>query len=474
MADKKSASIPILKEVGGDIEQSLYAVHEKIYPRAVSGIFSHWRIALVVITQAIFYGLPWVSWNDRQAVLFDLGARKFYLFNMVFWPQDFIWLAVILILSALALFLFTAIAGRLWCGYACPQTVYTELFIWIEGWIEGDYKKQQKLNTLPWNGEKILRRGGKHLAWILLALWTGFSFVGYYTPTQVLAREVVEFSTGPWETFWILFYAFVTWGFAGFMREQVCKYMCPYARFQSVMFDTDTLIITYDYQRGESRGMRKKGSDYKAHGLGDCVDCGICVQACPTGIDIRNGLQYMCIGCAACIDACDQVMEKMNYPKGLIRYSTQNVIDGAYSDQDITRHVFRPRTLFYVGVISLITLAFFYTLAKRVPMRADVLRDRLTLSREAENGQIENLYQLRIINMENVPHHYRIKATGVEGLRVAVGDNVTIAPLSTVQQNVVLRAAGEQLKHPSQPVVFTIQADEDASIVREAKSSFLK
>ena len=474
MAEKKPASIPILREAGSDVEQSLYAVHEKIYPRAVSGIFSHWRIALVIITQVVFYGLPWVSWNDRQAVLFDLGARKFYLFNMVFWPQDFIWLAVILILSALALFLFTAIAGRLWCGYACPQTVYTELFIWIEGWIEGDYKKQQKLNTLPWNGEKILRRGGKHLAWILLALWTGFSFVGYYTPTQVLAREVVEFSTGPWETFWILFYAFVTWGFAGFMREQVCKYMCPYARFQSVMFDTDTLIITYDYQRGESRGMRKKGSDYKAQGLGDCVDCGICVQACPTGIDIRNGLQYMCIGCAACIDACDRVMEKMNYPKGLIRYSTQNVIDGAYSDQDITKHVFRPRTLFYVGVIGLITLAFFYTLAKRVPMRADVLRDRLTLSREVENGQIENLYQLRIINMENVPHHYRIKATGVEGLRVAVGDNVTIAPLSTVQQNVVLRVAGEQLKHPSQPVVFTIQADEDASIVREAKSSFLK
>ena len=474
MADKKSASIPILKEVGGDIEQSLYAVHEKIYPRAVSGIFSHWRIALVVITQVLFYGLPWVSWNDRQAVLFDLGARKFYLFNMVFWPQDFIWLAVILILSALSLFLFTAIAGRLWCGYACPQTVYTELFIWIEGWIEGDYKKQQKLNTSPWNVEKILRRGGKHVAWILLALWTGFSFVGYYTPAHVLAREVVEFATGPWETFWILFYAFVTWGFAGFMREQVCKYMCPYARFQSVMFDTDTLIITYDYQRGESRGMRKKGSDYKAQGLGDCVDCGICVQVCPTGIDIRNGLQYMCIGCAACIDACDQVMEKMDYPKGLIRYSTQNVIDGAYSDQDITRHVFRPRTLFYVGVISLITLAFFYTLAKRVPMRADVLRDRLTLSREVENGQIENLYQLRIINMENVPHHYRIKATGIEGLRVAVGDGVTIAPLSTVQQNVVLRAAGEQLKHPSQPVVFTIQADEDAGIVREAKSSFLK
>ncbi len=474
MSDKKPVDIPIIKDAGSETEQSLYAVHQKIYPRAVTGIFNYWRIALVVITQAVFYGLPWLTWDDRQAVLFDLGARKFYLFDMVFWPQDFIWFAVILILSALGLFLFTAIAGRLWCGYACPQTVYTELFMWIEGWIEGNYKQQQKLNAMPWNGEKILRRGGKHLAWIILSLWTGFSFVAYFTPATVLWQEMLVFSFGPWEAFWIFFYAFATWGFAGFMREQVCKYMCPYARFQSVMFDTDTLIITYDYKRGESRGTRRKGADYKSQGLGDCVDCGICVQVCPTGIDIRNGLQYMCIGCAACIDACDQVMEKMDYPKGLIRYSTQNAIDGVYSDKEIPKHVFRPRTLFYIAVVSVITLAFFYTLAMRIPMRADVIRDRLTLSREVENGQIENLYQLRIINMENRPHHYRISASGLEGLRVTTGKEVTIAPLSTVNHNVVLRADPGVLKRPSQPVLFTIQAEEDASIVREAKSSFLK
>lgn len=474
MSEKKTEGIPILKDADGEKEVSLYAVHEKIYPRAVSGYFNYWRIALVVLTQVLYYGLPWLEWSGRQAVLFDLGARKFYLFDMVFWPQDFIWFAVILILSALGLFMFTAIAGRLWCGYACPQTVYTQMFIWLENWIEGDYKQQQKLNAQPWDKDKVLRRGGKHVAWILLSLWTGFTFVGYFTPITVLGQEVLTLTTGPWETFWIFFYGLATWGFAGFMREQVCKYMCPYARFQSVMFDTDTLIITYDYKRGEARGTRKKGADYKANGLGDCVDCGICVQVCPTGIDIRNGLQYMCIGCAACIDACDQVMEKMEYPKGLIRYSTQNAIDGVYPDSEIRKHVFRPRTLFYIAVIMVITIAFFWTLAMRIPMRADVIRDRLTLSRVTENGQVENLYQLRIINMENRPHRYKIKASGIDGLAITQGQSVGVEPLSTVNHNVVLRADPSQLKRPSQPVIFTIQADEDPGIVREAKSSFLK
>ncbi|MBI5331775.1 MAG: cytochrome c oxidase accessory protein CcoG [Betaproteobacteria bacterium] len=469
MSEHKS-EIPVVK----DGEQELYTVHQKIYPRAVSGWFNWWRVALVILTQVIYYGLPWLQWEGRQAVLFDLGARKFFLFDWVFWPQDFVWLAVLLIISALSLFLFTAIAGRLWCGYACPQTVYTELFMWVESWIEGNYKQQQKLNAMPWNAAKILRRGGKHLAWVALALWTGFTLVAYFTPASTLWQELTAWDLGPWETFWIFFYAFATWGFAGFMREQVCKYMCPYARFQSVMFDQDTLVITYDYRRGESRGQRKKSIDYKSQGLGDCVDCGICVQVCPTGIDIRNGLQYMCIGCAACIDACDQVMDKMGYPKGLIRYSTQNAIDGQYSDQDITRHVLRPRTLFYTVVLSGIILAFLYTLAERVPLRADVIRDRRTLSREVENGQIENLYRLQIINMDGRPHQYTIRAKGIEGLAVAEGGQVDIPALGTVNVNVAVRADRLKLNKPSQPVFFTIQAAEDASIVREAKSSFLR
>jgi cytochrome c oxidase accessory protein FixG len=466
--NKSSASSAEIEEI------QLLEVRQKIYPREVHGLFNNWRIALVLITQILFYGLPWLAWNDRQAVLFDLGARKFYLFDLVLWPQDFIWFAALLIISALGLFLFTAIAGRLWCGYACPQTVYTELFMWVESWFEGDYKKQQKLNAQPWNGEKVVRRGGKHLAWILLALWTGITFVGYFTPIKTLLVEFSVWSLGPWETFWIFFYAFATWGFAGFMREQVCKYMCPYARFQSVMFDQDTLVITYDYRRGESRGARKKGLDYKAQGLGDCVDCGICVQVCPTGIDIRNGLQYMCIGCAACIDACDQVMEKMDYPKGLIRYSTQNAIDGNYADKDIAKHVFRPRTLFYGVLMTGIIVAFIWTLANRIPLRVDVIRDRQTLSQETAAGNIENLYRLQLINMDDREHQYRITAKGIDGLRITQGSSITIGPLGTANLNVALESSRLALNKPSQPIVFEIVAEDDVKIMREAKSSFLK
>ena len=458
----------------GEREIELLAASQKIYPRAVHGVFNNWRIALVVLTQALFYGLPWLSWNGRQAVLFDLAARKFYLFDLVFWPQDFIWFAALLIISALALFLFTAIAGRLWCGYACPQTVYTELFMWVETWFEGDYKKQQKLNAQPWSGEKLLRRGGKHVAWIILALWTGISFVGYYTPIKELVQEFITWNLGPWETFWIFFYAFATWGFAGFMREQVCKYMCPYARFQSVMFDPDTLIITYDYRRGESRGARKKGGDYKAQGLGDCVDCGICVQVCPTGIDIRNGLQYMCIGCAACVDACDQVMEKMDYPKGLIRYSTQNAIDGKYEDKDIPKHTFRPRTLIYTALLGAIIVAFVWTLAIRIPLRVDVIRDRQTLSQETAAGDIENLYRLQIINMDAKAHRYQISAKGLDSLKITQGNYVEIPALGTAEVSVVLEAARMSVTKPTQPVFFDIRALDVNNIRREAKSSFLR
>jgi len=462
------------KGAGKTMDQDLLAIHQKIYPRAVSGIFQNWRVALVVITQLVYYGLPWLQWEGRQAVLFDLGARKFFLFDWVFWPQDFIWLAAILIISALSLFLFTAVAGRLWCGYACPQTVYTELFMWVEQWFEGDHKKQQKLNSLPWNGEKILRRGGKHLAWILLSLWTGFTLVAYFTPAQVLWQEMLSLSFGPWETFWILFYGFATWGFAGFMREQVCKYMCPYARFQSVMFDQDTLVITYDYKRGEPRGARGKNVDLKAKGLGDCVDCGICVQVCPTGIDIRDGLQYMCIGCAACVDACDQVMEKVGYPKGLIRYSTENAIEGKYHDKDILKHVFRLRTLFYTVVLGGIIVAFVVTLMNRIPLRVDVIRDRQSLSQESASGGIENSYRLQIINMDDKPHRYTITAMGMEGIKVSRGNQVEIPALGTAEVSVTLEASRLSVSKPSQPVFFEVKSTDDPAITREAKSSFLR
>ena len=452
----------------------LYATRQKIYPREIGGRFQRLRVIAVFVLLGIYYILPWIPWGERQAVLFDLPARKFHIFALTLWPQDFYFLTWLLVIAALSLFFFTALAGRLFCGYACPQTVYTQIFMWIENWVEGDRNARIKLDKAPLDIRKLRIKGTKHLIWGLLSLWTGFTLVSYFTPVDELINNIRTGNLGPWEIFWIFFYGGFTYLFAGFMREQVCKYMCPYARFQSVMFDPDTLVITYDYQRGEPRGGRRKEADYKAAGLGDCVDCGICVQVCPTGIDIRNGLQYMCIGCAACIDACDQVMEKMAYPKGLIRYSTENAIEGKYADKEILKHVFRPRTLFYSAILVGIFVAFLITLAQRVPLRVDVIRDRLTLSRETPAGGIENIYRLQIINMDGRPHQYTIAAKGIDGLKVTSGERVEIPALGTVNLNVTLEAARQSITRPTQPVVFEIRAEDDERLVREAKSSFLK
>ncbi|MFZ3042449.1 MAG: cytochrome c oxidase accessory protein CcoG [Thiobacillus sp.] len=455
------------------IEQQLYAIRQIIQPRAVHGVFANWRIALVLLTQAVYYGLPWLQWDNRQAVLFDLAARKFYIFGLVFWPQDFVYLTGLLVLAALALFLFTAVAGRLWCGYACPQTVYTELFMWVESWLEGDHLARKKLDKSPWNANKLRRRGLKHFVWVLIALWTGFTFVGYFTPIQMLVTETLSASLGPWESFWILFYGFATWGNAGFMREQVCKYMCPYARFQSVMFDSDTLTVTYDRSRGEPRGSRSKKADYKALGLGDCVDCGVCVQVCPTGIDIRDGLQYECIGCAACIDGCDQIMDKMGYPRGLIRYTTENVVKGKYPDSGIVKHILRPRTIIYTVLLALLSGAFVYSLATRVPLRVDVIRDRVTLSKETDEGLIENVYRLQIINKDSQPHRYTVQAQGIDGLSVVMASReIAAAPLQTIDIPVSLVADPVELKSRSIEVMFTIQSIDEPRIKDTVATKF--
>ncbi len=455
------------------IEQQLYAIQQKIQPRAVHGVFANWRIALVLLTQALYYGLPWLQWNNRQAVLFDLAARKFYIFDLVFWPQDFVYLTGILILSALALFLFTAVAGRLWCGYACPQTVYTEIFMWVEEWLEGDHLARKKLDKSNWNINKLRKRGLKHAVWFAIALWTGFTLVGYFTPIQTLATETLHANLGPWETFWILFYGFATWGNAGFMREQVCKYMCPYARFQSVMFDSDTLTVTYDNSIGEPRGPRSKKTDYKTAGLGTCIDCNVCVQVCPTGIDIRNGLQYECIGCAACIDGCDQIMDKMGYPRGLIRYTTENVVKGLYPDSGILRHVLRPRTLIYSALMLAISGAFIYSLATRVPLHVDVVRDRAALSKETDEGMIENVYRLQLINKDARAHRYTLQAQGIPGLQVVTAArDITAAPLQTIEIPVSLIADPVDLKGRSIAVNFTIQAIDDPRIKDNVETKF--
>jgi cytochrome c oxidase accessory protein FixG len=396
----------------GTTEQALFEVRRKIHPRSVSGWFAGWRWALVWATQILFYGLPWLTWGDRPAVLFALEERRFFLFGLVLYPQDFIYLTGLLIISALSLFLFTAVAGRLWCGYACPQTVYTEIFMWVERKLEGDRNARMKLDRAPMSAEKFVRKGAKHTVWVAIALWTGISFVGYFTPIRELLGSLTGFDTGPWETFWVLFYAFATWGNAGFMREQVCKYMCPYARFQSAMFDKDTLIITYDAARGEPRGSRTRKTDPRAAGLGDCIDCGICVEVCPTGIDIRKGLQYECIGCAACIDGCNQVMDKMSYPRGLIRYSTTHAIEQRLDNASMWRRVFRPRVLIYSGILLAIVLALATSIMLRTPFKADIIRDRI-LGRIVEDGLIENSYSLQLINSREWARRFRISVSGL-------------------------------------------------------------
>jgi cytochrome c oxidase accessory protein FixG len=393
-------------------QQSLYAAQEKIYPREVDGVFARLRIFAMLGLLGAYYLAAWLKWDGRQALLFDLPARKFYVLGLVLWPQDFFFLSWLLIIAALSLFFFTALAGRLWCGYACPQTVWTEAFLWMEHLVEGKGAARRKLDAGPWNANKIWRKSAKQALWIVFSLWTGFTFVGYFTPIRELGHEVLNLSLGGWETFWVVFYGFATYGNAGFMREQVCKYMCPYARFQSAMFDKDTLIVSYDQRRGEPRGSRPRGTDPQKAGLGSCIDCRVCVQVCPTGIDIRKGLQYECIACAACIDACDSVMDKMQYPRGLIRYATQHSIDGGKT------HVVRPRIFVYGTLLTLLCVGFVTALFLREPIDLDVIRDRNALYRESRPGVIENVYTLRVINKDMERHVYDLTAEGLPTLRI--------------------------------------------------------
>jgi polyferredoxin len=512
---------------------AMYQSERKIYPRDVRGRFARLRKLAVWVLLGIFYLIPWLSWGERQAVLFDLPARKFYIFGLNFWPQDFFFLALLLIMAGLSLFFFTALAGRLWCGYACPQTVWTEVFLDMERWTEGDRNRRMKLDAGPWSREKILRKGSKHVLWLTFALWTGFTFVGFFSPIRDLGLRVLAFDLGGWETFWILFYSLATWGNAGFLREQVCKYMCPYARFQSAMFDRNTLIIAYDPLRGEPRGSRKRGAreagtspDAGATGpgtrdpgtatthesaaallrvdadnpqtieatvdpdpgsrvsgtaathesaavllrvdadnpqtieaavvpgpgsrvpaskrvpasLGDCIDCTICVQVCPTGIDIRDGLQYECIACGACIDACDTVMDKMNYPRGLIRYTTQNTIDGKPS------HILRPRIIIYALLLTAIFASWAWGVGHRSELIVDVLRDRNALYRVAADGSIENAYTLKLINKTPQAQRYRVEVVddhshAIDGLRILGGDmQITAAPEQVLSLIITLSA----------------------------------
>ncbi|WP_215777494.1 cytochrome c oxidase accessory protein CcoG [Paludibacterium sp. B53371] len=469
-----------LKDIKAKVESpkeqsiSLYEKSRKLYPRDVRGIFAKWRLLFLFGTQLFYLGMPWVTWNGRQALLFDLVNRKFYLFGLTIWPQDFVYLSALLMCCAFGLFLWTTIAGRLWCGYACPQTVYTEVMLWIERLVEGDHIKRQKLDKQAMNGRKFVTKTIKHGIMIVFSLWTGFTLVGYYTPIRDLVAAAPTFNYGPWETFWIFFYAGFTYLFAAHMREQVCKYMCPYARFQSVMFDRDTLIISYDEARGEPRGARKKGIDPKDAGLGSCINCGICVQVCPVGIDIRDGLQYECIGCAACIDACDEVMDKMGYPRGLISYTTENVQEGKFTRDQIKQRILRPRVIMYslvlLVVITTAATAFFL----RLPFKVDIIRDRASLVRETDDGWLENSYSIRIMNVTDQPQRFTLTVDGMPDLRLQADEKeILVRPGDNRLVGVRVQAQPEVATKGSHEIHFTISRADDPSLKTREKSSFI-
>lgn len=457
----------------------MYAAREIIYPREISGRYASVRWFFVWLTQLIFYGLPWLNWNGRQAVLFDLAARKFYIFGIVLWPQDFVYLAALLIICAYSLFLFTAIFGRVWCGFACPQTVYTEIFMWIERKIEGSRSARIRLDRQTTSINKLSRKTAKHIVWGTVALWTGFTFVGYFTPIHFLSTEVMALTLGPWEWFWVLFYSFATYGNAGWMREQVCKYMCPYARFQSAMFDKDSLIVTYDSQRGEPRGAHIKAettaettADKK---LGDCIDCSMCVQVCPTGIDIRKGLQYECIGCAACIDACNSVMDKVGSPRGLIRFWTEHAMLGRWTSAEIFRHTLRPRVLIYSAVLLVIVSVFFGTLFTRTPFKMDVIRDRGAMGREVEDGKIENVYRLQIMNTDEDMHHFRLSVEGIDSIHLdGAAKEIELGPTESRAVPVRVRVDAGNGEKGSNKIWFNLQVtDGDEAAIKEKAVFFI-
>jgi len=437
-----------------------------IHTRSFTGLYRTLRIAFAGALFVLFFGTAWLDWNGRQAVLWDLADSKFHIFGATFWPQDFILLSALLIICAFGLFAITVYAGRVWCGYSCPQSTWTWLFMWCEKVTEGDRNLRIKLAAAPWSLNKLARRTVKHSLWLAIGLLTGLTFVGYFTPIRPLADELLTLQLGGVALFWVLFFTAATYINAGLLREAVCLHMCPYARFQSVMFDKDTLAVAYDPRRGESRGPRKKGSDARSQGLGDCIDCTLCVQVCPTGIDIRDGLQMACIGCAACIDACDTVMVKMGYPTGLIGYKSEHSLQGG------TTHWLRPRLLGYAAALVLMIGALVVALQQRPMVSLDVIKDR-GLFRENAQGQIENIYLLKVINKTAQPQRYHLRLLDAEGFELHGHTAFSIPAGEMSELPVSVAMLAERPASSSQELAFEIRDSDQPAVRSIARSRFV-
>ncbi|APU31209.1 cytochrome c oxidase accessory protein CcoG [Ectopseudomonas alcaliphila JAB1] len=437
-----------------------------IHTRSFTGRFRNLRLLGAGLLFLLFFGTAWIDWNGRQAVLWDLDNRQFHIFGATFWPQDFILLSAILIIAAFGLFFITVLAGRVWCGYACPQSVWTWIFMRVEQITEGDRGQRIKLDAAPWSLQKLARRSAKHGLWLVVSLVTALAFVGYFTPVRQLTVDLATFQVGATTAFWVLFFTAATYINAGWLREKVCRDMCPYSRFQSVMFDSDTLVISYDAARGETRGPRRKDADYKAEGLGDCIDCTMCVQVCPTGIDIRDGLQLECIGCGACVDACDSVMDKLGYARGLVRYSSENELAGGKT------HWLRPRLIGYAAMLAVMIGAFTWALAERPLISLDVTRDR-GLFRENALGQIENIYSLKIINKTQQARSYAISLVESGDFELHGPRTLNLAPGEIRDLPVSVALTASHNPAGPQTVRFEVRDQADSQSHVSTKSTFL-
>ena len=429
-----------------------YSPRNRIYVRDVKGTLEWFRRSFGFILLALFALLPWLQWNGEQAILLDIAEQRFRIFGLTLWPQDFTILAWTFIVSAFALFFVTTLYGRVWCGFMCPQTTWTFMFMWFEKKFEGSRNQRMSLDKRPWDFDKLWRKTGKQISWVLLSLLTALTFVGYFTDVRALFVDFWTFNAGFWAAFSVWFFAFCTYGNAGYMREIMCTHMCPYARFQSAMFDKDTVTVSYDTKRGEPRGGRSRKKDPKELGLGDCIDCYMCVQVCPTGIDIRNGLQYECINCGACVDACNDVMDKMNYPRGLIRFTTERNLQGGRT------HKVRFKSVGYFVVMIIMTALLIWDISTRSPLQFNVLRDRNQLYSINMDGWVQNVFTLKIQNKSQQEQTLVISAEGFSRSKLLGDATITVAAGEVATRPITLAVHPDDVTERVQDVTFVVSS----------------
>ena len=450
-----------------------FASAKKIYPMAVHGTFRKIKWAVLFITLGIYYFLPFIRWDrgpdaPDQAVLVDLAGRRAYFFFIEIWPQEVYYLTGLLILAAMGLFLMNAVAGRVWCGYLCPQTVWTDLFLFVERKVEGDRRERMRLDYEPWTAEKVARKGAKHFLWLMIAWWTGGAWVLYFSDAPTLVRDLAT-GQAPFTAYlWIGILTFTTYSLAGHMREQVCIFLCPWPRIQAALTDEDALNVTYRYDRGEPRGSLKQNKKREAEGLpaGDCVDCHQCFHACPTGVDIRDGTQLGCIQCGLCIDACDAVMDKVGKPRGLIAYDTDENIKRRTEGRETQVRILRPRTLIYVAIILLVSGIMAYALATRQYEDLNVLHDRNPIYVQLQDGAVRNGYTIRLLNKRTLARNFILSVEGMpEGTRIeAVGISETVldkpvipvGPDTTREIRVLVFSPADAKLPTTTPITFRI------------------